>query len=130
MTLPSLKNSMRFLLDENVHNGLMPFLAGLGHDAKLSPKALSNGKVLELAIAENRILVTHDKDFVKHEYPEKHAGMILVKIPARNFTQLKSSLESLLSEKTSPADFEKRLFLLSENRYEEFPFSWESVRLE
>jgi predicted nuclease of predicted toxin-antitoxin system len=119
---------MRFLLDENVHHGLLGFLTSLGRETKLSPKGLSNGKVLELAIHEERILVTHDQDFIKHEYPEKQPGIILIKIPPRNFAQLKTSMKSLLSEKTAPRDFVNRVFLLFEDRYEDFPFSWKTIK--
>lgn len=54
---------MRFLLDENIHAGLTAFLASLGHDATRVPSGIRNGEVLALAVREDRILVTHDKDF-------------------------------------------------------------------
>lgn len=48
---------MNFLLDENVHNGLVLFLSKLGHDAKLTPKSVKNGEVFGLALSEQRLLI-------------------------------------------------------------------------
>ena len=109
---------MRFLIDENVHQGLVSFLLKLGHDAKLSPKGLSNGKVLALAVSEKRVLVTHDTDFTASTIAANHEGIILVKIPPRNFEALKLSVENLLSRKR-PA--KGKLILLFEDKYKEFP---------
>ena len=93
---------MRFLIDENVHRGLLSFLSGLGHDAKLSPKGLSNGKVLTLAVSEKRALITHDTDFAVHNtILSHHEGIILVKIPPRNFDALKSAVKDLCKDRKS-----------------------------
>ena len=53
---------MRFLLDENIHHGLIAVLTGLGHDIKLSPKGVTNGAVFDLAVSESRVLFTHDTE--------------------------------------------------------------------
>ena len=83
---------MFFLLDENIHWGLKKFLAQLGHDTELSPKGLVNGEVLEVAMSQERILVTHDADFSKQIIVRKHPGIILVKILPRRFEKLKASM--------------------------------------
>ena len=49
---------MRFPLDENVHRRLAPFLRERSHDVTLSPKGLSNGRVLAFPIPEKRIPCT------------------------------------------------------------------------
>ena len=58
---------MRFLLDQDVYAATSRFLCGLGHDAVTTPKAgLSrsvDSDLLKAAAAQNRILVTRDRDF-------------------------------------------------------------------
>ena len=121
-TPPFLSDRMRFLLDENVHRGLTAFLVAKGHDATLSPKGLVNGRVLALAVTENRVLITHDSDFSEKMSSDRHAGIILVKIFPKHFDQLKSSILRLLSEKGSPDSFSGKLFLLFDGHFDEIPF--------
>jgi len=90
---------MRFLLDENVHHGLVLFLTGLGHDATRSPKGLSNGAVFAAASSAQRILLTHDKDFAEWQPTESHPGVILT----------------------------DRLVVVFPDRHDEFPFRWEVI---
>lgn len=120
---------MRFLLDENVHRGLLPFLTDLKHDVKPSPKGLTNGAVLQLAISEKRILITHDTDFAKDQLVEQHPGIILVRIPPRNIQVLKSQAQLLLSQKSSAKVFTDRLFLVFEDHFEDFPFRFKEFPL-
>jgi predicted nuclease of predicted toxin-antitoxin system len=57
---------MRWIADENVSGTVIRTLHELGHDV-LSVKELMRGagdpKILALAQAERRVVVTHDKDF-------------------------------------------------------------------
>ena len=48
---------MKFLVDENVHRGLLLFLIKLGYDVKLSPKTIKNGQVFKMAADEERVLI-------------------------------------------------------------------------
>jgi predicted nuclease of predicted toxin-antitoxin system len=112
---------MRFVLDENVHRGLLPYLASIGHDVVLCPKGLTNGKVAEFAISDDRILITHDQDFSRLKLPEKHAGIVLVRIPSRNLDALKRSMVKLLLAISAPEQFSKRRLVLLENHYEDLP---------
>ena len=117
---------MKFIIDENAHHGLVPFLDELKHDGEISPKGLSNGEVLAAAISKNRVLLTHDKDFLTKQITVGHPGIILVRIRPENFEGIKLSLARLLSEKPSAELFSDKLFLLFENRHEEIPFRfWE-----
>ena len=112
---------MRFLLDENIHHGLLSFLASLGHDATLSPKGLSNGAVLALAKSEARILITHDDDFAAPLTSAKNAGIVLVKIPSRRFTSLKEAIRQLLVTHQAPEQLREKVIVLFEDRWDEFP---------
>ena len=109
---------MTFLIDENVHHGILGALSRLGHDAKPSPKGISNGKVLALAVSEKRTLVTHDSDFLAHS-SSTHHGIILIKIPTKEFGKLKKAVEKLLAAKPQEIDFKSKLFVLSENDFKE-----------
>lgn len=73
---------MRFLIDENVHAGVIPILTSAGHDAVRVPSGIRNGEVIALAGAEGRILVTHDKDFLDAvRYPPANLpGIICLRI--------------------------------------------------
>lgn len=57
---------MRFLADENFPRSIVEFLRHQGHDvlwARTSFPGLNDRLLLERAEAENRIVVTLDKDF-------------------------------------------------------------------
>ena|SRR3989344_6209452 len=108
---------MKFLLDENVHIGLLAFLIDLGYDTKTPPKETKNGEISKLCLEEKRILITRDSDFIDSAvYPNtKHNGIILLRIPSENLEEQKSSLSKLLKHK----DIEgKKIILLSEDKME------------
>src|SRR6266508_1254686 len=77
---------MRFLLDESADYPLADFLRVLGHDvtaiAHDYPHALKDNEVLEIAVKEQRIVITNDRDFgeliVRRHLP--HAGVILFRL--------------------------------------------------
>ena len=104
---------MRFLIDENVNRRVLSFLVELGHEAKSSPKGLSNGSVLAEANRRKSILITHDKDFadVKMLFVA-HQGIILLRILPEDFETIKSRLSKLLEEKPSQRLFKNQLFQL------------------
>ncbi len=102
---------MKFLLDENAHHGLIAFLKMLGHEVIACPKSVSNGKVMELAVRNGAVLITHDKDFAIPRYANESPGIILIRIPTQEFDRLKSALKKLLLEK-SPQDFKNKVLML------------------
>lgn len=118
---------MRFLLDENVHHGLVPFLTGLGHEATFSPKGLSNGAVFAAAASAQKILLTHDKDFAEWQPTKSHPGIILLRVLPTAIEQLKIVLQSLLVDKPSAELFTDKLVVVFPDRHDEFPFRWEVI---
>ena len=118
---------MRFLLDENVHRGLLSFLISIGHDATLSAKGISNGKVFSVVSSENRILITHDKDFSLHLPIVNHSGIILLKILPRDIDQINSAIKQLIADKPSPELFINKLFVLFPDHHDELPFRAEQI---
>lgn len=78
---------MRFLFDVGVGQKAEQFLAAQGHDVKavrdLDPK-LPDSDILDIAVAEARIVVTMDKDFGELVYRSSrpHAGVLLLRLEA------------------------------------------------
>ena len=78
---------MKFLLDESTEFRIAAFLREQGHDvtaiAHHYPHALPDRQVLEIAQAEQRILITNDHDFGELIFRERlpHAGLIYFRFP-------------------------------------------------
>jgi len=78
---------MRFLLDESAEFKIAAFLENEGHDvtaiAHDYPNALSDREVLRIAHAEQRVLITNDRDFGElvflHQVP--HHGVVYFRLP-------------------------------------------------
>ena len=113
---------MRCLLDENVHQGLVAFLTDLGHDARRSPKGLTNGAVFALAVAEGRVLLTHDKGFAARAPLTSHPGVILLRVVPKDLDQLKAALHPALTPSPAPDRFADRLVLVFPDHHDESPF--------
>jgi predicted nuclease of predicted toxin-antitoxin system len=77
---------VRFLLDESADYPLARLLASMGHDVKSIVKdfttAISDEEVLALAVAEDRIVLTNDRDFGELVYRRAlpHRGIILLRL--------------------------------------------------
>ena len=77
---------MRFLLDESADARIVPHLRSQGYDttrvAGEHPACMSDSEVLALAVREDRILITSDRDFgdmvVRQRRP--HRGVILFRL--------------------------------------------------
>ena len=76
---------LRFLTDENVSPPLIKAVRHEGYNVKDIKEerlfGISDKEVLRLAFKENRVVVTHDKDFANLlKYPSiKHKGVILLR---------------------------------------------------
>jgi len=95
---------MRFLVDETCGPVVANWLAQQGHDVRRVAEVLpglDDAGVLGLAYAEERILITNDKDFGARvfERRERHRGVILLRLaderPAMAIAVLTRVLESL-----------------------------------
>lgn len=77
---------MKFLLDANVEYRFASFLISLHHDVKTIahdyPHSLPDQQVLTLALQEQRVLLTNDRDFgeliFRQHHP--HCGVILFRL--------------------------------------------------
>lgn len=76
---------MKFLLDENIGKLVTGFLRNKGHDVKSAIEDLRgfpDQELLQLALEEERILITLDQDFGRLIYQTQspHRGVILLKL--------------------------------------------------
>jgi predicted nuclease of predicted toxin-antitoxin system len=95
---------MRFLVDENVARTVIDELRQRGHDVlsvKEAMRSESDDAILTRAQAEDRIVVTHDKDFGELAFRSQlpaTCGVILVRLagadPALDNARMLEALES------------------------------------
>ena len=77
---------LRFLADESCDFAVIRALRKVGYSVKaiaeISP-SLPDEAVLEFAVAENRLLITEDKDFGEWVFAHQHAmtGVLLIRYP-------------------------------------------------
>lgn len=81
---------MRFVVDECVGPKVAAWLRGEGHDVLSiydEARGLPDDDVLELAVAQQRILVTADKGFGEKVYRcfRTHRGVILLRLEDERF---------------------------------------------
>ncbi len=95
---------MRFLLDASADFRLFAFLTDLGHDvatiAKDHPQNLSDADVLAVAVAEQRILITNDRDFGELIFRRRlpHAGVIYFRLERTDLDTKIVGLQRVLTD--------------------------------
>jgi len=93
---------VKFLLDESAEYRLAAFLADQGHDvtaiAHDCPQALTDVEVLRVAVNEQRILITNDRDFGELAFRRglRHCGVILFRLPPGQTERRIEALRDLL----------------------------------
>lgn len=76
---------MEFLADENIDRPVVEKLRGRGYDVAsvdAEEKGISDEKVLDKAVEENRVIITFDKDF--SEIDRDHPGVLRITSPDRH----------------------------------------------
>jgi predicted nuclease of predicted toxin-antitoxin system len=77
---------MRFLLDENTEHRIGRFLRGRGHDVTSIVADYVRGQddrdILDIALTEQRILITNDRDFWDLAITQRrpHAGIVIFRL--------------------------------------------------
>jgi len=94
---------MKFLTDENIAVSVVKFLRSENYDVKDVKEerlfGISDFEVLKIAIKEERIIITHDKDFenISRNRSIEHRGIILIRLfdqsPENVIVKLKEILE-------------------------------------
>ncbi|MGH9662533.1 MAG: DUF5615 family PIN-like protein [Bryobacteraceae bacterium] len=94
---------MRFLADESCDFAVVRALRSEGHDvvavSEFQQRSIDR-EVMELARADNRILLTEDKDFgwLVFAAHMKSPGVVLVRFPATARGQLDSAIRKLTAD--------------------------------
>jgi len=95
---------LAFLVDACVDVRLAQWLVGEGHDAvhlrDQDLQRLPNGKIFDKAIAENRIVVTHDLDFgeISAFAHGKKASVVVFRLHNPRFMRLTERLSAVLKD--------------------------------
>lgn len=94
---------MRFLVDECTGPAVAQWLTRQGHDAFSvfdDLPGISDEEVIRRAYAEQRVLITNDKDFGEKVYRQgyPHCGVILLRLDDERSANKISVLRNLLSE--------------------------------
>ncbi|MFH1246044.1 MAG: DUF5615 family PIN-like protein [Candidatus Omnitrophota bacterium] len=109
---------MKFLIDENVRFEIETFLVESGHNVRRVASGAKNGEVIQSALAEKRVLITHDIHFsnILAYPPDKYCGIIRIRIDPPSADKITLALKGLL-DKTPSERFDKRLFVLEEDGF-------------
>lgn len=94
---------IRFLADVNVEKPIVDYLSGNGYDIKWIPDyncEMLDERLLSLANAEKRILITNDKDFGELVFLQKRisAGIILIRVKGQKASDKVKLLKKLLQD--------------------------------
>ena len=96
---------LKFLVDVGVSKKVEKWLIENGYDAKavrdMNPKA-KDSEILQLAVVENRMVITMDKDFGELVYNSgmKHSGVLILRLEDANGAQKVEIIKKILSEYT------------------------------
>ena len=94
-------SNIKFLLDEDISAKTLNRLRGSGFVAEsvdtLKLKGTRNSSLLQLALKNQYILISHDQDFIKYKYP--HHGILVVMIHPATDDVAGMELEKFLKAK-------------------------------
>ena len=110
---------MKFLANENVPFSSITHLKSIGYDIKaigIDNPSITDEQVMQIAIAENRTIITYDSDYgeliFKHGYrPE--AGVIFIRLQPEDPLETARILETLIFKNI--LSFDKNLTVIDSN---------------
>lgn len=107
---------IQFHLDENVSNAIAEGLCRRGIDVTTTPEtgliAASDAEQVAFALSQNRVIVTHDDDFVVlHQSGVVHSGITYCAQNRRSIGEILTSL-ILIWEVLEPEDIKNQLEFL------------------
>jgi predicted nuclease of predicted toxin-antitoxin system len=103
---------MKILVDTHIGRLIVGFLERSGHDVRqassFAPK-ISDAEILQIAVAEHRVVMTSDKDFgeLVFRLQQPAAGIILLRIAVQHEVERLAVLEKFWPdiERSVPAHF-------------------------
>ena len=96
---------MKFLIDENVPQSLIQYLLSSGNDCldikATSRRGISDERVVQWALTEDRVILTYDKDFLLPQEETTGVSCIVLRFPGMQpkdvIPYLSSVLEKIVS---------------------------------
>lgn len=114
----------KFLADENISPLTVEHISKLGFDItdliERNKKGIVNGKLIELAVRENRVIITQDLDFGEMFYfsSKKEFGVIVIRVKSPTIEKINLVFERFLDEiDPKKVDLSKSLIILDETKY-------------
>lgn len=114
----------RFLVDENISPLTMDFIRKLGFDVidliKINRRGITNGELVDLAISNNRVIITLDLDLGEIYYfsSKKKFGVIVVRLKTPTIEDINSVLGRFFKEiDLQEIDLTKSLIIVDEKKY-------------
>lgn len=108
---------MKFIADINITQSLIKYLRQDGHDVldlKSQNPEMTDINIIKIAQRENRIILTHDKDFeLLMQHPKYQAGLILIRLKTQNSKHFYLKLKNLINSE-SEKSLTKSLTVLTE----------------
>jgi predicted nuclease of predicted toxin-antitoxin system len=94
---------MKFLADENLEKPVVDWLRDEGYDVLYiaeKDSSIEDDKIIQLALKENRILITNDKDFGELVFHYGHitSGIILIRSKDKNSQKKLKLVKQVLKE--------------------------------
>ena len=116
---------MKFIADINVAQVIIKYLHQSGHDIIDIKKQLptkADVDIIRIALRENRIILTHDKDFLGlNKFPKYQVGMIVIRLSNQKTLNHLKRLKQLLVEDTEEILLNS-LTILTEDEVEHYPY--------
>lgn len=97
------QTELRLLVDIGVSKKVEEWLLRNGYNMKavrdINPR-MNDDEILKIAVAENRMVVTMDKDFgeLVHNFGLPHAGVLLLRLEDARSDEKVKSIEKILTE--------------------------------
>lgn len=104
----------KILADENIELSLIKFLEEKGFDVRYASKGLRNSELLYIAEREERILLTHDHDFLEIESYNPVTGTLV--LPVYTITEMEEILLKFF-KKFKFDEIRGKAFLLTKDKF-------------
>ena len=116
---------MKFIADINIAQKVITLLNQTGHDVvdikKLDPRT-PDTSIINLALIENRIILTHDKDFLGlTKFPKYRVGVIMIRLSIQNALHHYKKLKDVLQQNDEDV-LRNSLTILYEESVEVYPY--------
>ena len=116
---------MKFIADVNIAKTIIISLRKEGHDVtdiKTLNRTISDIEIIELALKEKRIILTHDKDFLAlTQYPKYQVPAIIIRLHEQNVKHFWAKLKDLIQHQ-SERILNISLTILKEESADSYPY--------